>query len=125
MALDRERLALGRYPAAASDARQHVSDFCIEMPADLRATAQLLTSELVTNALIHGSGEIEMQMSADAETFRVEVSDQSPTPPQRVRHSSASTSGRGMMLVERLAARWGVNQHPGDGKAVWFVLRRT
>lgn len=107
------------------DARRHVRSFCLEMPADLQATAQLLTSELVTNAVQHGRGLIEMQMSACPQTVRVEVSDESPTPPRRLDASPGHTSGRGMMLIERLASRWGVTQHPGDGKAVWFVVRRS
>ena len=101
MAQNDRHLALTRHPIAAMDARQHVRRFCAEMPADLQATAQLLTSELVTNALLHGCSAIGMRMSSDQKTFRVEVSDDSPTPPQRVQALPNGTSGRGMMLVER------------------------
>jgi anti-sigma regulatory factor (Ser/Thr protein kinase) len=92
------------------------------MSSDLQTTAQLLTSELVTNALQHGYGTIEMHVSVDPETLRVEVSDDSPEPPQPMEASPGSTSGRGVMLVEALASDWGVTRHADDGKAVWFAL---
>ena len=119
------RLELMRDPRSATYARQRVGDFCADMPADLQTTAQLLTSELVTNALQHGDGAIEMLMSVDPETLRVEVSDESPEPPQPMQASPGSTSGRGVMLVEALASSWGVTHHAGDGKAVWFALRTS
>ena len=118
------RLPLERDPTAASDARQSVRRFCADMPRDLQTTAQLLTSELVTNALQHGDGAIELQLRADPTALRVEVSDESPERPQRMNASAGSVSGRGMLLVEALASSWGILSHPGDGKAVWFELRR-
>ncbi len=119
------RLELARDPASATYARHRVREFCADMSPDLQATAQLLASELVTNALQHGAGAIEMHLSADPRTLRVEVSDQSPEPPQRMHASPGSTSGRGVMLVEAFASSWGITQHTGDGKGVWFVLRRA
>lgn len=121
---DKKRLQLSRDPTSAAQARQQVRSFCADMSPDLQAVAQLLASELVTNALQHGEGTIAMAMSVDPTGLRVEVSDQSPHPP-RVRHPPPDwTGGRGLLLVEQLAGAWGITTHPGDGKGVWFTLPR-
>ena len=117
------RLQLSRDPTAASYARQRVGEFCGDMAPDLQATAQLLTSELVTNALRHGTGAIEMCMTVELKTVRVEVTDESPQPPRIMHPTAQSAGGRGVLLVEALASSWGTTQHPGNGKAVWFALR--
>lgn len=125
MTHDRQRLCLDRDPTTPAYARRQVREFCADMPADLQATAQLLTSEVVTNAIRHGSGAIEMTMSIDARVLRVGVADDSPRPPRLLRASPSSASGRGVGLIEALASSWGTTRHPGDGKTVWFSLRTT
>jgi anti-sigma regulatory factor (Ser/Thr protein kinase) len=119
-----ERLTLGRDPTSAAYARRRVRGFCADLSPDLQAVAQLLTSELVTNALRHGEGAIAMTMTVDSSELRVEVADDSPYPPRRTHAPLDGTGGRGVLLVERLASSWGTIPHPGDGKAVWFTLRR-
>ena len=123
MTHDQERLRLDRDPTAPAHARRRVREFCADMPVDLQATAQLLTSEVVTNAVRHGSGSIEMHMSIDARALRVGVADDSPRHPRLLRASPGSASGRGVCLIEALASSWGTTPHPGDGKTVWFSLR--
>jgi len=93
---------------------------CSVHAAELLDVAELLVSELVTNALRHGSPPITMEVSCLGEQgLRVRVSDGVPGAPL-VRHVDAdSESGRGMLLIAALAAQWGVE--PGlAGKAVWF-----
>lgn len=123
MSHSQARLGLDRDPTSASYARRHVGAFCAAMAPDLRMTAQLLASELVTNALQHGDGDIEMHLSLDGHVLRVTISDESPQPPRRRPAAHGSTGGRGLMLLEAMASSWGVTRHPGDGKAVWFALR--
>ncbi|MFK4186385.1 ATP-binding protein [Streptomyces sparsogenes] len=94
-----------------------------------RDVAELLASELVTNALVHtdGGAHITATLGAGPRApvrgrLRVEVRDlasRHPTP--RVQVSEEGTSGRGLMLVHSLADAWGVRAH-GVGKAVWFEL---
>ena len=122
---DQTRLKLSRDPTSAGYARQRVRAFCADLPPDLQAVAQLLVSELVTNALQHGEGAIGMEMSVDPKSLRIEVSDDSPHPPRVANPSPDWTGGRGLLLVERLASAWGIIPHPGDGKAVWFTLPRA
>ncbi|MBF5083079.1 ATP-binding protein [Quadrisphaera sp. INWT6] len=82
--------------------------------------AQLLVTELVTNALRHGSPPITTEVSCQAPAgLRVRVSDAAAGAPM-VRHVDADAeSGRGMLLIDQLAAEWGVEPGPA-GKAVWF-----
>ncbi|MFC5883837.1 ATP-binding protein [Kitasatospora sp. CM 4170] len=91
---------------------------------ELADTAELLSSELVTNALLHtGQGAIfEAVLGADLR-LRIEVQDNAARLPGRRRDPDAeyATSGRGLMLVEALADDWGV-QLRGDGKVTWFEL---
>ncbi|MFJ6727209.1 MULTISPECIES: ATP-binding protein [unclassified Streptomyces] len=85
-------------------------------------TAELLTSELVTNALVHTDHEAVLTATVGPDGLRVEVRDFVPGRPRpRRTGGDESTSGRGLLLVESLADAWGVRAH-GSGKAVWFRL---
>jgi anti-sigma regulatory factor (Ser/Thr protein kinase) len=87
-------------------------------------TALLLTSELVTNVMVHtDTVEVHVRAHCDGTRLRVCVDDGAKTPPTPVPGSSEprSGSGRGLWLVEELAARWGCQALP-DGKRVWFEV---
>lgn len=83
---------------------------------------QLIVSELVTNALRHVGGPIELLLLASPETVRVEVrdSDMEDMPTQAASNSYAF-GGRGVPLVAAVATRWGVDVFD-DGKAVWAEI---
>ncbi|MEU9309125.1 ATP-binding protein [Streptomyces sp. NPDC048256] len=85
-------------------------------------TAELLTSELVTNALVHTDDDAVLTATVSPSGLRVEVRDcvaQRPRP--RVPSADEGTHGRGLVLVESLADTWGVRAQ-GGGKVVWFEL---
>ena len=87
----------------------------------LRDTVALLTSELVTNALVHTDGPVTLELRRDGGTVRLRVTDADTRPP-RV-HTGAgpdleADGGRGMILVEALSSVWGV-EPSGSGKTVW------
>lgn len=91
---------------------------------ELSDTAELLSSELVTNALLHtGKGAVFDAVLGSDSRLRVEVQDGASRLPGRRRAPEAeyATSGRGLTLVEALADSWGV-QLRGDGKVTWFEL---
>ncbi len=85
-------------------------------------TVELLTSEVVTNALVHARSAPELCVEVRHDVVRVEVSDTSTSEPVLQRPDPESASGRGIAIVEQLAAGWGVEQLAGDGKRVWFEV---
>jgi anti-sigma regulatory factor (Ser/Thr protein kinase) len=81
----------------------------------------LLTSELVTNAILHARTDIELVVRCESATIRIEVDDHSPRLPVP-RHAAAdASSGRGLTLVNLMSGAWGVEERP-SGKAVWFEV---
>jgi anti-sigma regulatory factor (Ser/Thr protein kinase) len=84
---------------------------------------ELLTTELISNVVRHtDSRHIGLRASKDATGIRVEVTDNSPEPPSVQHPRTDQFSGRGLLLVERLASAWGTIPRPGKGKTVWFTL---
>jgi anti-sigma regulatory factor (Ser/Thr protein kinase) len=83
---------------------------------------QLVTSELVTNAVRHSSLS-SMRLSRDGDCVLLEVDDEGSGVPEVAEHlSPTALSGRGLVIVERLVTRWGWRQLPGGGKRVWCEL---
>ncbi|MEU9338195.1 ATP-binding protein [Streptomyces sp. NPDC048290] len=81
--------------------------------------AETLVSELVTNALRHGGGDIRFRMRVRGGRVLIEVRDGSSVVP-RVRHASVEDEhGRGLVLVDALADEWGVS---ADGTTIWCAL---
>ncbi|MGW7237683.1 ATP-binding protein [Streptomyces sp. NPDC054804] len=84
--------------------------------------AELLTSELVTNALVHTDHEAVLTAVVGASQLRVEVRDFVGRRPRVCAPDTGDgTHGRGMVLVDSLADAWGVQPHE-VGKSVWFEL---
>jgi anti-sigma regulatory factor (Ser/Thr protein kinase) len=84
--------------------------------------AEVLASELVTNAVLHARTEMRLTLAAgDDGSLRVSVFDENPRLPISAGALDGATSGRGLLLVENLADAWGVEQGP-DGKIVWAKL---
>jgi anti-sigma regulatory factor (Ser/Thr protein kinase) len=87
-------------------------------------SVDLLLTEVVTNAVVHAHTHFTLHLSATPGWVRVEVRDCSPEPPRRRRPTSRSEHGRGLLLLDRLAQRWGWEEHPDSAtcKAVWFEI---
>ncbi|MFF8369548.1 SpoIIE family protein phosphatase [Streptomyces lydicus] len=82
---------------------------------------ELVADELITNALLHTDGEavVNIRMPHSVERrLRLEVEDHSSSLPRRREPGEAGVSGRGLLLVDRLADVWGVEPR-GGGKCVW------
>lgn len=109
---------------AASHARRHVEGACAGMSPETVDIARLLVTELVSNAVLHGSGTVLLTVACDRGDVRVEVYDGSPDPPVVVDAEAMMERGTGLRLVAALASSWGTAQR-GDaqpGKRVWFTL---
>lgn len=91
------------------------------LSSDLTDTAQLLTSELVTNAVIHGRSPVTVTTVLNDGLLRVEVSDDNSRHPEMRLTDDRALDGRGLHIVALLAVRWGVTDQP-LGKTVWFEL---
>ena len=86
-------------------------------------TALLLVSEVVTNAVVHGSGSPLLDIEVQSDVLRVTVTDEAPGTPQvRRLNPLLAEHGRGLQLVDALASRWGSNRRLPVGKSVWFEL---
>jgi anti-sigma regulatory factor (Ser/Thr protein kinase) len=119
-----------RTPAAA---RALVRSVLEEAGLDaLLNEALLLTTELSTNAVVHAGTELDMEVSADAGGLTVTVTDFAPGPIEQLAVGPKNDSvdigevaerGRGLLLVDHFASRWGT-VHEGVGKGVWFRLER-
>jgi anti-sigma regulatory factor (Ser/Thr protein kinase) len=83
--------------------------------------AELLVSELVTNAVLHAHSAAVVSLDRAGSQVRVSVSDDSSALPKLRDYGPAAVTGRGIMLVDRVASRWGVDLD-GSGKSVWFEL---
>jgi hypothetical protein len=88
--------------------------------SECAGTTELLVSELVTNALNHATRPIGLRLLRTT-TLQCEVSDDDPGAPVLHSPEPLDNAGRGLYLVSRLAARWGVGRLP-TGKVVWFEL---
>jgi anti-sigma regulatory factor (Ser/Thr protein kinase) len=84
----------------------------------------LMTSELVTNAVVHAGSRIDLVVEILARSMRVEVQDQSSKWPEIVELSQRDRHGRGLAIIEKLSDQWGVTA-TDSGKTVWFVLNQA
>ncbi|MFI1469538.1 SpoIIE family protein phosphatase [Streptomyces wuyuanensis] len=112
--LPREPRSVGR---ARELARAQLSAWDLDPLVD---TVELLVSELVTNALRYGEGEIRLRLLRDR-TLVCEVWDAGLVQPRRRRARDTDEGGRGLQLVGLLSAAWGSRRTP-RGKTVWFEL---
>jgi anti-sigma regulatory factor (Ser/Thr protein kinase) len=119
----RATFALQRDPTEVRQARRHVAGACEGLARDLLEIAQLLTTELVTNAIEHGSGPVSLGICRSDSDLRIDVTDAAPDHPRSSVVSDDQTRGRGLLLVESMATAWGVECPASGGKSVWFRLR--
>jgi anti-sigma regulatory factor (Ser/Thr protein kinase) len=120
-ALDDDQVAtwdLPADPAIVASARRQVAERLANWGLhDAAFTTELVVSELVTNAIRHAQSPIQLRLIRDR-TLICEVSDGSSTAPHLRRARAFDEGGRGLLLVSRLALRWGSRQTP-HGKTIW------
>lgn len=127
--LNRPALSLGSGPRGVRDARRWVVSTCHDIGrGDLVECAELGVSELVTNALLHARPPLSVRVRGTREHPRVEVRDGStevplmPSDDVQDEDDLLLTFGRGLSIVARCSAAWGVEVEE-DGKLVWFAPR--
>lgn len=109
--------------SAARSARRVVLAECRAAGLSHDATdgAELLVSEVVTNAVIHGRSDVRLRVCATPHHLRVEVGDDNSRRPSRVALDTEALDGRGLTIIELIASSWGVDDS-AVGKVVWFEI---
>lgn len=123
----RAELLLPMLEASAGAARRfaRATSCAAHCGQDVLDDASLLISELVTNAVCHGSPPILLTIECVGGGLNVRVRDGGSAVPQRGYASSSDEGGRGLALVDELSHTWGVDpvdDEHGIGQAVWFEL---
>ncbi|MGA2472351.1 MAG: SpoIIE family protein phosphatase [Acidimicrobiales bacterium] len=102
-------------------ARHWIAAHLRELPSEVTGYAALLTSELVTNAVLHAATPMCVTLHILPDRIRVDVADSSPAFPALKEYGRDAATGRGLTLFNTLASNWGVQAVDG-GKIVWFEL---
>ena len=109
-------------------ARRFVRDAGSAWPGQVLEAALLVVSEVVTNAVRHGAGTIQLCVAADDRMVRIEVTAEGVQLPRRrsASEEALGDGGRGLHLLDALTAEWGSEpREDGPGKVVWMELRRS
>jgi anti-anti-sigma factor len=124
----RDELLLAPSPTAPAAARVFVRETCryweLALPGStVVERAVLLADELVTNAVVHAQSELRLRLELRGDRLHIAVRDGGARLLRLVTAPDPEAQGgRGLWLVEQLAAGWGVDRHPGGGKVVWCTL---
>lgn len=119
----RSMVVYGRDAASVGEARSWIDAFLAEHDIEdtVRDDAQLVASELVTNALMHGEGALVLRASVEDSKVHVSVTDSGDELPEVLPLDPSRIGGLGLIVVGRIASNWGVAPFPG-GKTVWAAL---
>jgi PAS domain S-box-containing protein len=117
----RRRWSLPSEPSSIGRARHAVVRTCAAWGIPGASSAELVASELVANAVMHGWGHVVLRLFDTGDGLRIEVEDANPAPPVTTDGHPGRIGGYGMRIVERLGD-WGWRPS-GDGKLVWARVR--
>jgi len=125
----RDFIELGALPGAVPSARYHCRQVLWEWRlTGLTRNAELLVSELVTNAVAAsrsaGSPAVRLWLLSDTACVLILVHDDSPHRPARTQPDAGAESGRGLLIVEAISSRWNwyAPSPGGTGKVTWALL---
>lgn len=116
----------GREVAEIPRSRHYVADVLARAGAEATDALLLVASELITNAVRHGAGDVELRVIVEPECVRLEVLDDGHVTVSAPAESPAPSAlgGRGLLLVEGVADRWG-SEFESDGRTlVWAEVAR-
>ncbi|HXZ72371.1 MAG TPA: ATP-binding protein [Streptosporangiaceae bacterium] len=123
-------LELGALPTAVPCARYHVRQVLWEWHLAAQADrAELLVSELVTNAITASratspDSPVRLWLLSDSARILILVQDDSPHPPVRAELETSTERGRGLLLVEAISGEWDwyIPERSGAGKVTWAII---
>jgi anti-sigma regulatory factor (Ser/Thr protein kinase) len=108
-------------PTSARAARAFVRRHLRSADEDLRGSAELLASELVTNGMLHARSDMTLGVVARDTCVLLAVSDESTEVPAERSPSLSAEGGRGIALVSTIARCWGVASQR-SGKIIWCLI---
>jgi PAS domain S-box-containing protein len=110
--------------SSVAQARRFVSETLRDwsQEPELVSNAVLITSELVTNAIVHGDPPVRLRLRAVDHDITLEVDDGDSAMPRKVHSDPEAVDGRGLAIVAQLSSRWAARPN-GRGKTVWSTLR--
>ncbi len=116
-------LDLDPVPSSVGIARSFVRESLTDVDEDSQEVAVLLTSELVTNAILHARTPLQVGVLVDVRRALICVADRLPAGPELTPrpHSHDRPGGRGLALLADLSEDWGTTSYAA-GKTVWFVM---
>ena len=119
-----QRVDLPSQPTSPGQARAFVRDVLTGWHIDggVREDAELLITELVTNAIIHAHSEVTVKVRRDEDVIRFSVFDRGPGEIRLRRPAPKEVTGRGLLFLDQIASEWTVDPDPDGGKTVNFSL---
>ncbi|MGZ4183780.1 MAG: ATP-binding protein [Solirubrobacteraceae bacterium] len=118
----RETRSFPEQPESVTAARRFATDVLREVSPDVTATVELLVSELATNCIRHTNSAFDLTIIQSGAEIRVEATDYDAGAPTMRSPEPTDPSGRGLRIVDALAAAWGVEHRSAQGKTVWFTV---
>lgn len=119
-------IEIGPDPGDVARARRFLAEHCRMWGwEELVSDAELVASELVTNALVHTGTRCELCVGVSASALRLQVIDGNPAVPDLRVAGDSDEGGRGLVLVSALSTAWGTESLHRRGKVVWAELRRS
>jgi len=117
------RLPLEPLPRSVGEARRFVASHAPTLPGDTEDALLLMTSELVTNAVLHARTDVDVSVVVAEQSVVVMVHDEDLVLPGNSAYPQRE-GGWGLGLVSALAESSAMTSHPGDGKTAWFRVLR-
>jgi anti-sigma regulatory factor (Ser/Thr protein kinase) len=121
MSAGKQRLVMPPAAECLADLRRWARSWMEQHPVpgiDLDSVLLSMT-ELVTNSIKHGSGPVDVELATDEESLLLGVSDCSDELPSQFVAAPDAEGGRGIVVLDGLATRWGVRPRIAGGKTVW------
>jgi anti-sigma regulatory factor (Ser/Thr protein kinase) len=119
----RETRSFPEQPESVTAARRFATGVLRDVSSEVTAIVELLVSELATNCIRHTDSAFDLTVIQAGREIRVEATDYDDVGKPTMRSPKpADPSGRGLRIVDALAAAWGVEHRSAHGKTVWFTV---
>lgn len=119
----KETRSFAEQPESVTAARRFATDVLSNVSPEVTATVELLVSELATNCIRHTDSAFDLTIIQSGREIRVEATDYDDVGKPTMRSPEPTEpSGRGLRIVDALAAAWGVEHRSAHGKTVWFTV---